>query len=179
MIVDLGMTDSIEAAGERLFIEDFDTWDMTGYYLYSKLLRSGVSGHIGTWGCPSRVASAEIRPALAHTIWRAVMDLICISGTTSRAKCIRCMCPPSKARRSRRRRAPGGASRRLALRSRRITAHSYYARWSARSNFPESSVRAAQEAPSDRAVARATVLRRGPHRGGSRPTLGRLDAPGR
>ena len=42
-------TESIEEA-ERLFIEDFDTWDMTGYYLYSKLLRSGVSAHIGTWG---------------------------------------------------------------------------------------------------------------------------------
>jgi hypothetical protein len=36
---------------ERLFIEDFDTWDMTGYYLYSKLLGSGVSRHIGTGGC--------------------------------------------------------------------------------------------------------------------------------
>ena len=35
---------------ERLFIEDFDTCDMTGYYLYSKLLRSGVSRHIGTGG---------------------------------------------------------------------------------------------------------------------------------
>jgi hypothetical protein len=35
---------------ERLFIEDFDTWDMTGGYLYSKLLRSGVSRHIGTGG---------------------------------------------------------------------------------------------------------------------------------
>jgi hypothetical protein len=45
----LGLTESIEEA-ERLFIEDFDTWDMTGYYLYSKLLRSGVSAHIGTWG---------------------------------------------------------------------------------------------------------------------------------
>jgi hypothetical protein len=33
-----------------LFIEDFDTWDMTGYYLYSKLLGSGVSRHIGTGG---------------------------------------------------------------------------------------------------------------------------------
>jgi LytS/YehU family sensor histidine kinase len=33
-----------------MFIEDFDTWDMTGYYLYSKLLRSGVSAHIGTGG---------------------------------------------------------------------------------------------------------------------------------
>src|ERR1700677_1162146 len=40
-------TESREDA-ERLFIEDFDTWDMTGYYLYSKLLRSGVSRHIGT-----------------------------------------------------------------------------------------------------------------------------------
>ena len=35
---------------ERLFIEDFDNWDMTGYYLYSKLLRSGVARHIGTGG---------------------------------------------------------------------------------------------------------------------------------
>jgi hypothetical protein len=47
----LGLAESIEEA-ERLFIEDFDTWDMTGYYLYSKLLRSGVSAHIGTWGIP-------------------------------------------------------------------------------------------------------------------------------
>jgi hypothetical protein len=38
-----------------LFIEDFDTWDMTGYYLYSKLLRSGVSAHIGTWGVRGRL----------------------------------------------------------------------------------------------------------------------------
>jgi hypothetical protein len=45
----LGLTESIEEA-ERLFIEDFDSWDMTGPYLYSKLLRSGVSAHIGTWG---------------------------------------------------------------------------------------------------------------------------------
>jgi hypothetical protein len=43
------MAESIETA-ERLFIEDFDTWGMTGYYLYSKLWRSGVSGHIGTGG---------------------------------------------------------------------------------------------------------------------------------
>src|ERR1039457_3891483 len=43
------LTESI-AEAERLFIEDFDTWDMTGCYLYSKLLRSGVSAHIGTWG---------------------------------------------------------------------------------------------------------------------------------
>jgi hypothetical protein len=35
---------------ERLFIEDFDTWDMTGYYLYSKYWRAGVSAHIGTGG---------------------------------------------------------------------------------------------------------------------------------
>jgi hypothetical protein len=48
----LGLAESIEEA-ERLFIEDFDTWDMTGYYLYSKLLRSGVSGHIGTGGTDS------------------------------------------------------------------------------------------------------------------------------
>ena len=45
----LELTESIEDA-ERLFIEDFDTCDMTGYYLYSKLLRSGVSGHIDTGG---------------------------------------------------------------------------------------------------------------------------------
>src|SRR5450631_2925648 len=45
----LGLTESIEEA-ERLFIEDFDTWDMTGYYLYSKYWRSGVSGHIDTGG---------------------------------------------------------------------------------------------------------------------------------
>src|SRR5450755_1514460 len=45
----LGLTESIEEA-KRLFIEDFDTWDMTGYYLYSKYWRSGVSRHIGTWG---------------------------------------------------------------------------------------------------------------------------------
>jgi hypothetical protein len=45
----VGTAESIETA-ERLFIEDFDTWGMTGYYLYSKLLRSGVSGHIGTGG---------------------------------------------------------------------------------------------------------------------------------
>src|SRR5258707_11579057 len=42
-------SESIEEA-ERLFIEDFDTWDMTGYYLYSKYWRSGVSGHIDTGG---------------------------------------------------------------------------------------------------------------------------------
>jgi len=45
----LELTESIEEA-ERLFIDDFDTWDMTGYYLYSKLWRSGVSRHIGTGG---------------------------------------------------------------------------------------------------------------------------------
>jgi hypothetical protein len=33
-----------------LLIEDFNTWDMTNYYLYSKLLRSDVSRHIGTGG---------------------------------------------------------------------------------------------------------------------------------
>src|ERR1017187_1254233 len=43
------LTESI-ADAERLFIEDFDTWDMTGYYLYSKYCRAGVSAHIGTWG---------------------------------------------------------------------------------------------------------------------------------
>jgi hypothetical protein len=43
------LTESI-AEAERLFIEDFDTWDMIGYYLYSKYWRAGVSAHIGTWG---------------------------------------------------------------------------------------------------------------------------------
>ncbi len=58
-------TESREAA-ERLFIEDFDTWAMTGYYLYSKLLRSGVSDHIDTGGgeqwviiAPRRVVAPE------------------------------------------------------------------------------------------------------------------------
>src|ERR1022692_3175384 len=45
----IGMAESIEEA-ERLFIEDCDTWVMTGYYLYSKLWRAGVSAHIGTGG---------------------------------------------------------------------------------------------------------------------------------
>jgi DNA-binding transcriptional LysR family regulator len=43
------LTESIEEA-ERLFMEDFDTWVMAGYYLYSKYWRAGVSGHIGTGG---------------------------------------------------------------------------------------------------------------------------------
>jgi hypothetical protein len=43
-----------------LFIEDFDTWDMTGYYLYSKLLRSGVSRHIGTGGIQQRGKAPQI-----------------------------------------------------------------------------------------------------------------------
>jgi NADPH:quinone reductase-like Zn-dependent oxidoreductase len=45
----LGLAESIEEA-ERLFIEDFDTSVMTGYYLYSKYWRAGVSAHIGTEG---------------------------------------------------------------------------------------------------------------------------------
>ena len=45
----LELTESTEEA-ERLFIEDFDTWDMIGYYLYSKSWRAGVSRHIGTGG---------------------------------------------------------------------------------------------------------------------------------
>src|SRR5260370_40730504 len=58
----IGMADSIEEAGEILFIEDFDTWVMTGYYLYSKLLRSGVSRHIGTGGRnPQRDSSTMSR----------------------------------------------------------------------------------------------------------------------
>src|SRR5208282_6223174 len=55
----LGTAESIEEA-ERLFIEDFDTWDMTGYYLYSKLLRSGVSAHIDTWGTRARTAGVGV-----------------------------------------------------------------------------------------------------------------------
>src|ERR1700688_522209 len=47
------LTESI-AEAERLFIEDFDTWDMTGYYLYSKYWRAGVSAHIGTGGAEGR-----------------------------------------------------------------------------------------------------------------------------
>jgi hypothetical protein len=43
------LTESI-AEAERLFIEDFDTCDMAGYYLYSKYWRAGVSAHIGTGG---------------------------------------------------------------------------------------------------------------------------------
>src|SRR5260370_3672298 len=45
----LELAESTEEA-ETLFIEDFDTWDMIGYYLYSKLLRSGLSRHIVTGG---------------------------------------------------------------------------------------------------------------------------------
>jgi hypothetical protein len=45
----LELTESIEEA-ERLFIDDFDTWDMIAYYLYSKSWRAGVSRHIGTGG---------------------------------------------------------------------------------------------------------------------------------
>ncbi len=45
----LELTESIEEA-ERLFIENFDTGDMIGYYLYSKSWRAGVSRHIGTGG---------------------------------------------------------------------------------------------------------------------------------
>src|SRR5882672_4083489 len=56
--------DSIEEAGEILFIEDFDTWVMTGYYLYSKLLRSGVSRHIGTGGARHRHTSLKFPKGL-------------------------------------------------------------------------------------------------------------------
>jgi hypothetical protein len=52
-------TESTEDA-ERLFIEDFDTWDMTGYYLYSKLLRAGVPRHIGTWGSSTTAMRAAL-----------------------------------------------------------------------------------------------------------------------
>ena len=57
------LTESI-AEAERLFIEDFDTWDMTGYYLYSKLLRAGVSAHIGTGG--NALDDIDIGP---HLLW--------------------------------------------------------------------------------------------------------------
>ena len=63
MIEDLEMTDSIEEAGERVFTEDFDTWGITGYYLYSKLLRSGVSRHIGTGG-PRKCRIAHEQPVV-------------------------------------------------------------------------------------------------------------------
>jgi hypothetical protein len=62
---------------ERLFIEDFNTWDMTGYYLYSKLLRSGVSRHIDTGGYGYRRIQVflarrghEMGPERAHRLWR-------------------------------------------------------------------------------------------------------------
>jgi hypothetical protein len=46
------------AEAERLFIEDFDTWDMTGY-LYSKYWRAGASAHIGTGGTPRFVPGPD------------------------------------------------------------------------------------------------------------------------
>ncbi len=49
-----------------MFIEDFDTWDMTGYYLYSKLLRSGVSGHIGTWGSWNKRTIPDLEAAVSY-----------------------------------------------------------------------------------------------------------------
>src|SRR5450631_1434989 len=67
----LGLAESIEEA-ERLFIEDFDTWDMPGYYLYSKFLRSGVSAHIGTWGKqyePPLVPSTFISLIFDGKVW--------------------------------------------------------------------------------------------------------------
>jgi len=84
MIVDLGMTDSIEDAGERVFIEDFDTWAMTGYHLYTKLWRSGVSAHIGTWGRPkvpgTDLESPRLRTSSRSWIWsscpgRAILNI--------------------------------------------------------------------------------------------------------
>jgi len=67
------MTDSIEDAGERVFIEDFDTWAMTGYHLYTKLWRSGVSAHIGTWGRPkvpgTDLESPRLRTSSRSWIW--------------------------------------------------------------------------------------------------------------
>src|SRR6266849_2929987 len=57
----LGLTESIEEA-ERLFIEGFDTWVMTGYHLYTKLWRSGVSRHIGTGGSESYRMSRHVIP---------------------------------------------------------------------------------------------------------------------
>src|SRR5260370_31615512 len=68
----IGMADSIEEAAEILFIEDFDTWVMTGYYLYSKLLRSGVSRHIGTGGNRNELSEMgvadETMPIRAHAV---------------------------------------------------------------------------------------------------------------
>jgi outer membrane protein TolC len=69
------LTESIEEA-ERLFIEDFDTWDMTGYYLYSKLLRSGVSHHIGTGGLQrSWSAYAQTRDSYRATVLAAFQEV--------------------------------------------------------------------------------------------------------
>lgn len=67
----LGMAESIETA-ERLFIEDFDTWGMTGYYLYSKLLRSGVSGHVGTGGSLGRLVLVITAYLVATTAYARV-----------------------------------------------------------------------------------------------------------
>jgi glucose-fructose oxidoreductase len=62
----LERVESTEEA-ETLFIEDFDTWDMMGYYLYSKLLRSGLSRHIGTGGSRDR-RFREIEESVAATM---------------------------------------------------------------------------------------------------------------
>jgi hypothetical protein len=72
----LGLTESIEEA-ERLFIEDFDTWDMTGYYLYSKLWRSGLSAHIGTWGAPTATAPFAAEPTFPILSSKDLAPLSC------------------------------------------------------------------------------------------------------
>ncbi|MGO9991313.1 MAG: hypothetical protein ACLPTF_02210, partial [Steroidobacteraceae bacterium] len=61
-------TESI-AAAERLFIEDFDTWDMTGYYLYSKYWRAGVSAHIGTGGLEYCAISSGVLKMFLRGHW--------------------------------------------------------------------------------------------------------------
>src|SRR5580658_5679603 len=69
------LTESI-AEAERLFIEDFDTWDMTGYYLYSKYWRAGVSAHIGTWG-------PGLRPLAPPAAERLLQSMILSSNATA------------------------------------------------------------------------------------------------
>src|ERR1700732_2182988 len=63
------LTESI-AEAESLFIEDFDTWDMTGYYLYSKYWRAGVSAHIGTGGWNTRATARPWRLAQHQLLGR-------------------------------------------------------------------------------------------------------------
>ena len=57
------LTESI-AEAERLFIEDFDTWDMTGYYPYSKYCSRCLRSH---WHLGKLEAEkAELSEKIAH-----------------------------------------------------------------------------------------------------------------